>query len=80
MRKTFTLAVGLAVGSLAPLAGLRAQSLTPQVALEKALAAKAQWGGAGYPAADVRVSSAYADGNGLEHVYLQQLYRGIPVY
>ena len=80
MRKFFTLAAGMAVCSLVPLSALRAQSLTPQAALEKALAAKAQWVGAGYPAADVRVSSAYADANGLEHLYMQQLYRGLPVY
>ncbi|RYY20168.1 MAG: hypothetical protein EOO36_04035, partial [Cytophagaceae bacterium] len=80
MRKLFTLTMGLAAGSLLPLAAVHAQSLAPQVALEKALATRAQWGAADYPAAEVRVSSAYAEPNGLQHVYLQQLYQGIPVY
>ena len=65
---------------LLPFAALHAQTLDPQLALEKALATRAQWAGSDYSAADVRLSSAYAEANGLEHVYVQQLYRGIPVY
>ena len=41
---------------------------------------RAQWAGSNYAAADLRISSAYADADGLEHVYVQQLHRGIPVY
>lgn len=80
MRKSFTHKLGLAVFGLLPFAALHAQTLAPQLALEKALATRSQWAGADYPAAEVRLSSAYAEANGLEHVYLQQLYRGIPVY
>jgi len=80
MRKYFTRKVGLAVLGLLPFAALHAQTLDPQLALEKALATRSQWAGADYPAAEVRLSSAYAEANGLEHVYLQQLYRDIPVY
>jgi hypothetical protein len=80
MRKSFTRKLSLAVLGLLPFAALHAQTLDPQLALEKAQATRAQWAGAGYSAAEVRLSSAYADANGLEHVYMQQLYRGIPVY
>ncbi len=80
MRKSFTRKLSLAVLGLLPFAALHAQTLDPQLALEKALATRAQWAGAYYSAAEVRLSSAYADANGLEHVYMQQLYRGIPVY
>jgi hypothetical protein len=80
MSKSFTRKLSLAVLGLLPFAALHAQTLDPALALEKALATQAQWGGAGYPAADLRLSSAYADANGLQHVYVQQLYRGIPVY
>jgi hypothetical protein len=80
MSKFFTRKLSLAVLGLLPFAALHAQTLDPQLALEKALATQAQWGGAGYPASDLRLSSAYADANGLQHVYVQQLYRGIPVY
>ena len=80
MRKSFTRKLSLAVLGLLPFAALHAQTLDPQLALEKAQATRAQWAGADYSAAEVRLSSAYADANGLEHVYMQQLYRGIPVY
>jgi hypothetical protein len=80
MRKSFTRKLSLAVLGLLPFAALHAQTLDSQLALEKAQATRAQWAGAGYSAAEVRLSSAYADANGLEHVYMQQLYRGIPVY
>ncbi|RZK55397.1 MAG: hypothetical protein EOO59_10605, partial [Hymenobacter sp.] len=80
MRKNLTRKLGLTLVGLLPLAALHAQSLEPQAALAKALAARAQWAGTSYPAADLRLSSAYADAGGLEHVYVQQLYRGIPVY
>lgn len=71
--------LGLALLGLLP-AAVHAQSLDPQQALEKALSTRAQWASASYPAADLRLSSAYADPNGLEHIYVQQLHRGIPVY
>jgi hypothetical protein len=80
MSKSFTRKLSLAVLGLLPFAALHAQTLDPQLALEKALATQAQWGGTGYSAAELRLSSAYADANGLQHVYVQQLYRGIPVY
>jgi extracellular elastinolytic metalloproteinase len=71
--------LGLALLGLLP-AAVHAQSLDPQQALEKALSTRAQWASASYPATDLRLSSAYADPNGLEHIYVQQLHRGIPVY
>jgi extracellular elastinolytic metalloproteinase len=80
MRKKLTRKLGLTLVGLLPLAALHAQSLEPQAAFAKALAARDQWAGTAYPAADLRLSSAYAEPNGLEHVYVQQLYRGIPVY
>ncbi|RYY15105.1 MAG: hypothetical protein EOO36_13200, partial [Cytophagaceae bacterium] len=80
MRKKLTRKLGLTLAGLLPLAALHAQSLEPQAAFAKALAARAQWDGTSYPAADLRLSSAYAETGGLEHVYVQQLYRGIPVY
>ena len=80
MRKSFTRKLSLAVVGLLPFAALHAQTLDPQVALEKALATRPQWAGPSYTAAEVRLSSAYAEASGLEHVYVQQLYRGIPVY
>ena len=61
-------------------AALHAQSIAPQQALEKVLAARAQWVGPEYAAADLRISSAYAEANGLEHIYVQQAHAGIPVY
>ena len=72
--------LGLAMLGLLPMAALQAQSLTPQQAYEQALTVRDQWAGPGYAPADLRLSSAYADANGLEHVYVQQLFRGIPVY
>ncbi|HET9503662.1 MAG TPA: M36 family metallopeptidase [Hymenobacter sp.] len=80
MKKSFTRKLSLAVLGLLPLAALHAQTLDPALALEKAQATRAQWAGPGFTAAEARLSSAYADANGLEHVYMQQLYRGIPVY
>ena len=71
--------MGLALLGLLP-AALHAQTIAPEQALEKALHARANWLNAEYPAADLRISSAYAEANGLEHVYVQQLHRGIPVY
>ncbi|KAA9338251.1 T9SS type A sorting domain-containing protein [Hymenobacter busanensis] len=80
MRKTSTLRqLGLAALGFLPLTALHAQSLNPQQAFEKALAVRGQWA-AGYAPTDLRLSNAYADANGLEHVYVQQVYRGIPVY
>ena len=72
--------LGLAMLGLLPMAALQAQSLTPQQAFEQALTVREQWAGPGYAPADLRLSSAYADANGLGHVYVQQLFRGIPVY
>jgi extracellular elastinolytic metalloproteinase len=80
MRKRFTRKLSLAVLGLLPFAALHAQTLDPQLALEKAQATRPQWAGPDYSAAEVRLSSAYAEASGLEHVYVQQLYRGIPVY
>ena len=71
--------LGLALMGLLP-AALHAQSIAPQQALEKALAARSQWIGPEYAAADLRISSAYAEANGLEHIYVQQAYAGIPVH
>ena len=71
--------LGLALLGLMP-AALQAQTIAPEQALEKALAARASWISADYPATDLRISSAYAEANGLEHVYVQQLSQGIPVY
>ena len=71
--------LGLALLGLLP-AALQAQTIAPEQALEKALAARASWISADYPATELRISSAYAEANGLEHVYVQQLYQGIPVY
>ncbi len=71
--------LGLALMGLLP-AVLHAQTIAPQQALEKALAARSQWMSPEYSAADLRISSAYAEANGLEHVYVQQAYAGIPVY
>jgi len=59
---------------------LHAQSVSPKQALKHVLAVRAQWAGPNYAAADLRISSAYADTDGLEHVYVQQLHRDIPVY
>ncbi len=70
---------GLALLGLLP-AALHAQTIAPEQALEKALNSRARWISADYPANDLRISSAYAEANGLEHVYVQQLYQGIPVY
>ena len=61
-------------------AALHAQVIAPQQALEEALATRSQWLSPEYAAADLRISSAYADADGLEHVYVQQSYAGIPVY
>ena len=72
--------LGLAFLGLLPMAALQAQSFTPQQAYEQALTVRDQWAGPGFTPADLRLSSAYADANGLEHVYMQQLFRGIPVY
>ena len=80
MRKPVTLKLGLALLGLLPLSGLHAQTFDPQQAYAQALEVRNQWAGPGYPAADLRLSSAYADANGLSHVYVQQLFRGIPVY
>jgi hypothetical protein len=80
MRKSFTRKLSLAVLGLLPFAALHAQTLDPQLALEKALATRPQWAGPDFTAAEVRLSSAYAEASGLEHVYVQQLHRGIPVY
>ncbi len=80
MRKSFTRKLSLALLGLLPFAALHAQTLDPQLALEKAQATRTQWAGPGYSAAEVRVSSAYAEASGLEHVYVQQLYQGISVY
>ncbi|MGI4874201.1 MAG: M36 family metallopeptidase [Janthinobacterium lividum] len=81
MRKLLTRQLPLLALGLLPWAStLHAQTLDPQEALEKALATRAQWASPGYPAADMRVSSAYADPGGLEHVYVQQLHLGIPVF
>ncbi|MDQ2794883.1 MAG: extracellular metalloproteinase, partial [Bacteroidota bacterium] len=79
MRKTSTMKLGLALMGLLP-AALHAQTIAPQQALEKALAARSQWVGPEYTAADLRISSAYAEANGLEHIYVQQAHAGIPVY
>ncbi|MDB5234940.1 MAG: hypothetical protein JWR44_1933 [Hymenobacter sp.] len=80
MRKPSTLKLGLSLLGLLPFASLHAQSFDSQQAYNRALEVRAQWAGPGYPAADLRLSSAYADENGLAHVYVQQLYRGIPVF
>ena len=61
-------------------AALHAQTIAPQQALEKALTARSQWISPEYSAADLRISSAYAEANGLEHIYVQQAHAGIPVY
>ena len=80
VRKSFTSKLGLVILSLLPLTALHAQSLTPQQAYEQALTMRDQWAGPNYPTTDLRLSSAYADANGLKHVYVQQLHRGIPVF
>ena len=80
MKKPLTLTLGLALLGLLPIAGLRAQSFDPNQAYAQALEVRGQWAGNGYSPADLRLSSAYADPNGLTHVYVQQQYRGIPVY
>ncbi|MBH8558386.1 M36 family metallopeptidase [Hymenobacter negativus] len=81
MSKPFTFQkLSLALLGLLPLTALHAQSLAPQQAMEKALAVRSQWAGPGFAPADLRMSSAYADANGLEHMYVQQLYQGIPVF
>ena len=59
---------------------LRAQSFETPAPLTKALATQAKWSKLPLAAADLRLSSAYSDPNGLEHVYVQQVHRGIPVY
>ncbi|OON69742.1 hypothetical protein B0919_07385 [Hymenobacter sp. CRA2] len=59
---------------------MHAQSATDESAYAKALQTRVQWAGSGFSAEDMRLSSAYADANGLEHAYVQQVYRGIPVY
>ena len=79
VRKSSTIQLGLALLGLFP-AGLHAQSSEHQAPLERALLAQAQWAKSPLTAADVRLSSAYAEPNGLEHVYVQQVYRDIPVY
>lgn len=68
----------LALGLL-PLVPAHAQT-TDQSAFQQAVQTRAQWAGNGFTAEDMRLSSAYADANGLQHVYMQQVYRGIPVY
>jgi len=80
VKNTFTRKLGLSLLGMLPLAGLHAQTFDPQQAFAKAVEVRSQWAGSGYSAADLRLSSAYADANGLEHVYVQQLFRGIPVY
>ena len=80
MRKTSTLKLGLSLLGMLPLSGLQAQSFDPQQAFGQALEVRGQWAGPGYSPADLRLSSAYADADGLSHVYVQQLFRGIPVY
>ena len=80
VRKPFTSKLGLSLLGLMPLAGLHAQSFDPQQAFAHALEVRGQWAGPAYPTADLRLSSAYADTDGLTHVYVQQLFRGIPVY
>lgn len=79
MRKSSTIKLGLALLGLLP-AALHAQTIAPQQALEKALAVRSQWAGPEYDATNLRISSAYAEANGLEHIYVQQAYAGIPVY
>ena len=79
MRKSSTIQLGLTLLGLLP-AALHAQSSETRTPLEQALATQGQWSKLPLTAADVRTSSAYADPNGLQHVYLQQLNRGIPVY
>ncbi len=80
MIKPLTLKLGLSLLGLLPLSGLQAQSFDAQQAFAQALEVRAQWAGPGYPAADVRLNSAYTDANGLTYVYVQQQWRGIPVY
>ena len=81
MSKPFTLQnLSLTLLGLLPLSALHAQSIPPRRDLEKALAVRNQWAGPGFAPADLRLSSAYADANGLEHMYVQQLYQGIPVF
>ena len=85
MQYTFTHRLGLlGLGLLLPLAAVRAQTTTvpsaPSAVYARARAASPQWAGAGFTADDFQVSDAYTDDNGLEHVYIQQLYQGIPVY
>ncbi|MET4076170.1 M36 family metallopeptidase [Hymenobacter sp. UYCo722] len=71
--------LGLALMGLLPVA-LHAQTISPYLALETALATRSQWIGPEYAEADLRISSAYAEANGLEHIYVQQAHAGIPVY
>ncbi|WP_216680325.1 M36 family metallopeptidase [Hymenobacter siberiensis] len=81
MSKPFTFQkLSLALLGLLPLSALHAQSIPSQQAMEKVLAVRSQWAGPGFAPADLRLSSAYADANGLEHMYVQQLYQGIPVF
>ncbi|WP_165903690.1 M36 family metallopeptidase [Hymenobacter gummosus] len=82
MRKTSTRQrLGLlALGLLLPFAPLHAQSAPDQGAYQQALQTRSQWAGPGFSADDMRLSSAYAEANGLQHVYVQQVHRGIPVY
>ncbi|GAB3837887.1 hypothetical protein GCM10028821_38750 [Hymenobacter jeollabukensis] len=63
---------------LLPFASLQAQ--TNQSALKRALETRYQWAGNGIGVDDFRLTDAYSEANGLEHMYVQQVNRGIPVY
>ncbi|WP_133257115.1 M36 family metallopeptidase [Hymenobacter edaphi] len=81
MRKTSTLLPLAALGLLLPFAGLQAQTTAPdQSAFQRVQQTRSQWAGNGVAAEDLRLTDAYTEANGLEHVYVQQLHRGIPVY
>jgi hypothetical protein len=70
----------LALGLLLPFAPLHAQTAAEQGAYQQALQTRAAWAGPGFGADDMRLSSAYSEASGLQHVYVQQVHRGIPVY
>lgn len=70
----------LALGLLLPLASVQAQSAASPSAYQRAVDTRLQWAGNGFSAEDLRLTDAYTDASGLEHLYVQQQHRGIPVY
>ncbi|MCC3157383.1 M36 family metallopeptidase [Hymenobacter sp. 15J16-1T3B] len=79
MRKPSTLLALATLGLLLP-AALHAQTLPTQSAYKRAADTRALWAGNGFSAEDFRLTDAYTEASGLEHVYVQQVHRGIPVY